>query len=84
MSNRSFRDDPKEIKRLIEYHNCQPVCNRKGQLGIKIPMTCIHLRIVDGKSQCAIHDTKPVVCKEYFCEAAIKGALEKQLNGVCV
>ena len=77
MTNRSFDDDPKEIKKLIEYHNCQPMKNEKGELGIKIPMTFIHLRTVDGDSQCAIQDDKPVVCREYYCGAAIAKGLEK-------
>lgn len=76
MSNRSFDNDPKEIKKLMLYHNCEPMRNAQGELGIKIPMTCIHLRVEDGKSSCAIHDNKPVVCKEYFCG--------KALNGICL
>ena len=86
MSNRSFDNDPKEIKKLIEYHNCEPIRNAKGELGIKIPMTCIHLRNIDGKCDCAIQDDKPVVCKEYFCERVIRKALEKQLmkDGICI
>jgi Fe-S-cluster containining protein len=80
MSNRSFDDDPKEIKRLIEYHGCLPTKNKKGELGIIIPLTCIHLEFIDGKSRCRIYEKRPVVCKEYFCEKVIKEALEK--NGV--
>ena len=70
MSNRSFDDDPKEIKRLIAYHFCTPMKNAQGELGIKIPFTCIHLGWDNGKSFCKIHDTKPVVCKEYYCGKA--------------
>lgn len=76
MFNRSYDNDPKEIKKLIKYHNCEPIRNAKGELGIKIPMTCIHLRMKDGVSSCAIHDTKPVVCREYFCGKAIAKGLE--------
>jgi Fe-S-cluster containining protein len=53
-------------------------------MGIKIPLTCIHLKWEDGKSICAIHDSKPVVCKEYFCKKAIAKALEGLVNGFCV
>ena len=85
MGNRNFDDDPKEIKRLIEYHGCIPMKNAKGELGIKIPMTCVYLEMIDGKSVCKIHDEKPVVCKEYYCERIIKKALEEQIvNGVCL
>jgi Fe-S-cluster containining protein len=84
MSNRSYDDDPTEIKRLIECHNCEPMRNAKGELGIKIPMTCIHLRMQDGKSSCAIHDSKPIVCKRYHCGRAIEKGLEKSLDGVHV
>jgi Fe-S-cluster containining protein len=84
MSNREFYNDPKEIRRLIEYHGCVPMKNEKGELGIKIPLSCIHLEIIEGKSKCRINDTKPVVCREYFCEKIIKKALEKELNGVHV
>lgn len=83
LTNRSYDNDPKEIKRLIEYHCCEPMKNKRGQLGIKIPMTCIELRLIDGISSCDIHDHKPVVCKEYYCEKIIKKALEK-LNGIHV
>jgi len=83
MTNRSFDDDPKAIKKLIKFHNCEPIRNKQGALGIKIPMTCIHLEMVDGKSTCKIHDNKPVVCKEYYCGRAIEKALEEQLaNGI--
>lgn len=84
LTNRSFDNDPKEIKRLAEYHNLECMKNAKGELGIKIPMTCIHLKMVDGKSECAIQDDKPVVCREYFCGKAIAKALEGLTNGVCV
>jgi len=85
MTNRSFDDDPLEIKRLIEYHGCTPMKNKEGELGISIPMTCIHLEMIDGKATCKIHDTRPVVCKEYYCEKVIKKALEEQIaNGVCL
>lgn len=80
MSNRSYENDPKEIKKLIEYHNCEPMKNAKGELGIKIPIACVHLRMNDKKSECLIHDKKPVVCKEYYCERTIKKALERQLE----
>ena len=82
LTNRSYDDDPKEIRKLIEYHNCEPMKNKKGELGIKIPMTCIHLRFIDGKSSCHIHREKPVVCQEYYCEKAIQKGLEKFINGV--
>jgi Fe-S-cluster containining protein len=81
MTNRSFDDDPKEIKRLII-----AMKNKQGELGIKIPMTCRHLENNDeGIFACTINDTKPVVCQEYFCEKVIKTALEKEMsNGICV
>lgn len=81
MINRSFDNDEKEIKRLIEYHGCEPIKNKKGELGIKIPMTCRHLEIKEGKSRCKIYESRPLVCKEYFCEKVLKKALE---DGVCI
>jgi Fe-S-cluster containining protein len=83
MTNRSFDDDPKEIKKLIEYHGLTTMKNKQGELGIHIPSDCIHYEMVDGKSSCKIHDTKPVVCREYYCEKIIKKALE-EANGLCV
>jgi len=86
-TDRNYDDDPKEIKRLIKYHNCEPMRNINGELGIKIPMTCIHLQMIDGKSHCTIHDEKPVVCREYFCRKAIEKGLKKTLrepNGIHV
>jgi hypothetical protein len=81
MSNRSFDNDPKEIKRLILLHGCQPMKNDKGELGISIPIKCSALIFKDGQWTCALGDKRPVVCKEYFCERMIKKALERA-NGV--
>jgi len=80
MTNRDFEDDPKEIKRLIQYHGCIPVKNQKGELGMSVPIKCRFLIFKDEKWTCAIEDKKPIVCKEYFCERVIK----KALNGICV
>lgn len=76
LTNRSFDNDPKEIKRLAEYHNLTVMKNKKGEMGIKIPITCKHLGWKDGKSFCKINDTKPIVCKEYFCGKAIENGLK--------
>jgi Fe-S-cluster containining protein len=78
MTNRSFDNDPKEIKRLAKYHNLELMRHKEtGELGIKVPMTCIHLGWDNGKSYCKIHETRPVVCKEYFCGDAIQKGIEK-------
>jgi Fe-S-cluster containining protein len=86
MSNRFFDDDPTEIKKLIEYHNCTPirVSNPGGKdfLGIRIPQTCVHLKMVKGKAVCKIHDKRPRVCKEYFCKKVIEKALRRGANGI--
>jgi len=82
MTNRDFEDDPKEIKRLIEYHNCKALKNKQGEMGIKIPISCIHLGFNDGKAYCKIYETRPVVCKEYYCEKVIRKALEKLTDGI--
>jgi Fe-S-cluster containining protein len=89
MTNRFFDDDPTEIKRLIEYHNCTPVKvnnpNGKDFLGIRIPQTCINLDWdKDGKSICKIHDNKPIVCNEYYCKKVIEKAVHKLANGLCI
>ena len=84
MTNRSFDNDPDEIKRLATYHGLELMKHREtGELGLKIPMTCKHLGWKDGKSFCKIYKTRPVVCKKYFCGKAVELALEK-LNGICV
>jgi len=77
LTNRDFDTDPKEIKRLAKYHGLILMKHKRtGELGIKIPITCKHLGWKNGKSFCKINDTKPVVCREYFCEKAISKALE--------
>jgi Fe-S-cluster containining protein len=83
MTNRSFDDDPREIKRLMEYHGIQPIKNSKGELGIHIPGDCKHLlKDSDWKYGCAIYETRPIVCREYCCEKIIKKALETIADGV--
>ena len=86
MTNRSYDDDPKEIKRLMEYHGIKPIKNAQGELGIHIPGKCVHFEWVDGKASCKINDTKPVVCREYFCAKAIAlgEKIEELANGVHV
>lgn len=84
MTNRSYDDDPKEIKRLIEYHGLTALKNSKGELGIHIPGDCVHYGEEEGKSICKIQDTKPIVCREYYCEKVIKKALEEIANGLRV
>jgi Fe-S-cluster containining protein len=83
MTNRSFDDDPTEIKRLMEYHNVEPTRGPNGELGLKIKHNCIHLEWDNGLAKCKIHDTKPIVCKDYSCEKIIKKAIEKAaLDGI--
>jgi len=84
MTNRSFDNDPTEIKRLIEYHNLVVLKNKKGEMGIHIPGACVHLEMIDGKSKCKIYDNRPVVCQEYYCEKVIKKALKEMADGLCV
>jgi Fe-S-cluster containining protein len=75
MENRSFNNDHLELKRWIEYHNCIPQKNSKGELGIKVKEPCIHLGWdKNGKSFCKIHDNKPIVCKKYHCDKVKKKA----------
>lgn len=76
--NRLADDDKLEIARLIKYHGCEPVKNEKtGELGIRIPITCEHLDLQDGKAVCKIYETRPVVCKNYFCKKVIEKAIKK-------
>ena len=85
MTNRSFDDDPKGIKKLMEYHGIQPIKNAKGELGIHIPGDCKHLtQDKDGKYGCAIYETRPLVCREYACEKIIKKAIEKATDGIYI
>ena len=81
MTNRSYDDDPTEIKKLIQYHGIQPIKNAKGELGIHIDTPCIHFEMVDGKSSCKIQDNKPIVCKNYYCQKVKdKAETEKFVN----
>ena len=84
MTNRSYDDDPKEIKKLMSYHGIQPIKNAKGELGIHIKGKCEHFEWVDGKASCKIYETRPVVCKEYYCQKAkdLGKKLEELANGV--
>jgi len=84
MTNRSYEDDPTEIKRLIEYHNCEPMRGANGELGIKIPMTCIHLEWDEGKAKCKIYDTRPKVCRDYSCKKIIDKAIAKAFDGIYI
>ena len=84
MTNRSYDNDPDEIKLLIAFHGLIPVRNKKGELGIHIPSECIHFEMIDGKSSCKINDTKPKVCRDYFCEKVITKALQEATNGLRV
>lgn len=79
MTNRSFDNDPMGIKALMEYHGLKPLRNSKGELGVNIPGKCIHHEKRDGKSFCKIHENRPQVCRNYFCEKVIKKALEEKL-----
>jgi len=99
MENRSFDEDPTEIKKLISYHNLNPLRrddgilgiavlrnvielrkNIRGELGIHIPGDCKYLtKDKEGIYGCTIHDTRPIVCREYACEKIIKKALEKAI-----
>jgi Fe-S-cluster containining protein len=101
MPNRSYDNDPKEIKKLIEYHGIKPLRNKdgnlgisvlskdvqllknkKGELGIHIPEKCKYFEWIDNKAFCQIHSTRPIVCREYYCEKIIKKAVEKLIHGV--
>jgi len=86
MTNRSYDDDPTEIKRLMEYHGIKPLKNAKGELGIHVPGKCDHFEWqADGKAGCKIYETRPVVCKEYYCDKIIQKALKKVIeNGTNV
>ena len=86
MLNRDPDNDPKEIARLIKYHGCEPLrCKQPDGtyvMGIRIPMTCEHLEQTEnGKFSCKIHETRPVVCKEYFCEKIIAKAVKELAKG---
>lgn len=84
MTNRSYDDDPTEIKKLIEFHGLRTMKNSKGELGIHIPSKCINLEMKDGKPSCKIEAIKPVVCREYYCEKVIAKALQEATNGLHV
>lgn len=87
MHNRFPDNDPTEIARLIKYHGCEPLrCpNPDGEdfMGIRIPLTCEHLEMVDGKAICKIYETRPVVCQDYFCKKVKdKAVIELVKNGL--
>jgi len=59
--------------------------NIRGELGIHIPGDCNYLtKDKDNNYGCAIHEKRPIVCREYACEKIIKKALEKaaSMNGI--
>ena len=60
MTNRSYDDDPQEIKKLIEFHGLKTMKNNKGELGIHIPSKCIHFEMIDGKSSCKPFSRTPL------------------------
>jgi Fe-S-cluster containining protein len=84
LTNRSFDNDELGIKKLMEYHGLTPLRNAKGQIGVHIPGDCVHIDKSNGKFRCKIYETRPVVCREYFCEKVIKKALEGIADGLHV
>ena len=56
--------------------------NSKGELGVHIPGQCEHFERIDKKASCKIYETRPVVCKEYYCKKIIDKAVQKLVNGV--
>ena len=82
MTNRKFDDDPTEIKKLIEYHNCIPMRRHDGVLGIQNPLTCKYLKTKKGKCLCMIQDEKPKVCADYFCKKVLDKAVKEIAGGL--
>uniref|UniRef100_A0A6M3IEC3 Uncharacterized protein n=1 Tax=viral metagenome TaxID=1070528 RepID=A0A6M3IEC3_9ZZZZ len=71
-------EDPQEIARWWQYHHCQPCLYpaKDGdgfRLGVKVPLTCQHLEWQDGVTSCAIYETRPKVCQDYFCPEVRNG-----------
>jgi len=66
-------DDTKEIAKWLGYHHCTPMAypGKTGPtLAVNIPLTCKHLTCKDGVYSCNIHETRPKVCRDYFCPRA--------------
>lgn len=67
-------NDRQEIKRWLEGHHCvsvlYPEKDGKMTMGVRIPLICQYLKCKDGVYSCKIYETRPVICKEYFCQRA--------------
>ena len=66
-------EDPKEKARWWQYHHCEVVPYPKGDkfaMGVRVPLTCMHLIYRDGQYSCKIYDKRPVLCRDYFCPRA--------------
>lgn len=75
LDNIPIDQDEKEIARLASYHGCEPM-EYNGKLAIKVPNPCKHLSWdEDGKAVCLIYENRPIVCREYFCQKAIKAGI---------
>ena len=72
MYNRPIDEDTEEIARWILYHGCEPMrypTENGDVLAIKIPIPCEHLGYSEKEGyHCKIYETRPVVCKNYFCK----------------
>ena len=66
-------EDKKELGKLFSHHHCDvmeyPTPEGK-RLGIRIPLACKYLGFDKEKGvyACTIYETRPVVCKDYFCK----------------
>jgi Fe-S-cluster containining protein len=67
-------NDVNGIAKWYAFHRCQVcrVTNAEGKanLGVKIPLVCIHLERMNGAWACKIYEDRPVVCQKYLCESA--------------
>jgi len=63
--------DTREIGRWASYHGVDVMkypIDGIEYLAVSLPGVCKNLIEVDGVCICGIYDTRPNVCKEYFCK----------------
>ena len=67
------KGDPRELIRYYSFHKCEPsqiYKNGKRLLAIRIPIPCQHYD--SEEKSCRIYETRPVICKEHFCNRILE------------
>jgi hypothetical protein len=75
LDNVPFHQDDRELGRWLALHRCgvEKMHTAGGEtLGIRIPLICQELVFdeLTGRATCLIYETRPIICREYFCKRA--------------